>query len=256
MFGALASGLLLFAFGWFIVDHVVETRTSERWARVTRVGDVALANATRDVLSRLWGIHSGPDLDGEMKAIKRGLTPARELKEDLPDKSAIAAFKNAPRWDRPTQVVLPRKRMEHLLADPDWLAWASTHLHDLYAETGRLAQDWAARTAGAPSPPELLNHFSAFSDQLTALAGALNVLRYNLGDPARETVNRERVLAYWELADVKGRVLLNALWAAAGWDYEMALPEYARDAKTATAFKSSTTIGSKDFVVPEPAYAP
>lgn len=102
----------------------------------------------------------------------------------------------------------------------------------------------------APDPRRLLDHFADFSEAITKLHGALNVLGDNLGDAEREANNRARVLAQWELTDLKGRILLNALWQAARWRQRMYVPDSARGIEVDDAFRDQDAIGPWRYRIP------
>lgn len=137
MLGALVAGALLFLLGAFVANEVLERRAAMRWSRVAKVGFTGLALQTRDALAHLWGVHSGPGLGGEHRAIHFDLTPARELKHDLPGKARVAVFKDPalPHWDLGDEDVIPWKRLDVLLRDPGWLEFARENILDRYQRT-------------------------------------------------------------------------------------------------------------------------
>lgn len=248
----IVSGTLLFALAAFVVNQFIEDRAASRWERIAKVGYIDLALETRDAVALLWGLHSSRDLSGETRHIHLDLTPARELRSEPPGKNRVAALDNPdlPAWDPPLEAVLPRARLEQLLKDRQWLDFAHLHVEALHRHTKAVTKDWASHMIWASRPRSLLNHFAEFSDQITKLDGTLNILRGNLGEPVREANNRERVLRRWLLTDVKGRILLNALWEHGGWRQRMHLPAYALGVSVDYAFSNPDAIGAFRHPVP------
>jgi hypothetical protein len=198
MLGSLVSGILLLALAGFVVNALVEQRTARRWDRIAVVGYTELAIETRDALALMWGTHSGPDQQSDPRPLHLELTPGRELKQDLPGKDGVAIFADPklPPSEAGPLDVLPNDRLERLLQDREWIDFARPHLFDLYRHTQAVTRDCAAYMIWATDPRQLLNYFADFSDAITKVHGALNVLGNNLGCvDESDAVNRERVLS-------------------------------------------------------------
>ena len=228
MLGALVSGALLLFLAGLVVDKWLQARGARRWRFVAKVGCLTLADCANHLVTTLWGLHSGPDpalsQPGGTERYEN-LTPAWQLKQDIPEKTRVGAFAHP----LPTDV---RERLTRLVQDEEWVKLVLDYLGAARDDARRRAIEWAGLMMWADRPRALLNHFGAFTEAVTEVHGVLELV-------ARHGASGDRAIAVdrWLVADLKGRILCNALWESAEADYRFVLPEAVSGVSAADAFR-------------------
>lgn len=247
MFGALLSGAILFLFGAFVVQRFIDHRAAQRWSVIAGVGYWALGVEVRDTLATLWGVHSSRDTGGGVW-LEKGLTPARELKNDLPGAENVRALADPrlPAEDLHGGEVLPRARLRALLADPEWVSFALGHAIARNDVLRSGLREWATLMISADEPRDMVNDYAAYVREVARVVRALQQVGFALasGDDASAGRWTNAALHRWQVTDIKGRLLVNALWSKAGSSYAFAVPEPLQKLSSREAMRTPGSLGS------------
>ena len=141
---------------------------------------------------------------------------------------------------------MPRARLRALLGDPDWVSFALGHAIARNDVLRSGLREWASLMISADTPRAMVNDYAAYVREVSRVVRSLQQVGFALasGDDASAGRWTNAALHRWQVTDIKGRLLVNALWARAGSSYAFAIPEPFQKMSSRDALRTPGSLGA------------